>query len=73
MKKLAKANKKIVLSDYPVDEPEDVLEFYLEVFSGYKGRWVLVHILKDLYFLMKSLRMMKSYSELIMQGNCFHV
>ena len=50
MKKPAKANKKIVLSDYPVDAPEDVLEFYPEVFSGYKGRWVLVHMLKDLYF-----------------------
>ncbi len=34
----------------PVDTPKDVLTFYPEVFSGYKGRWVLVHILKDLYF-----------------------
>lgn len=52
MAKLKKANKKIVLSDYPVDMPEDILEFYPEVFGTYKGRWVLIHMIaKDLHFL----------------------
>lgn len=34
----------------PVDTPKDVLEFYPRVFGTYEGRWVLVHMLKDLFF-----------------------